>query len=268
MFDLFVPLVVTILGAAAVIAVIIMAWRVGAAGVFDATAGFLENVERSLIDILSAFVPYAVPIIPAYLTYYHTKNIMDFPAWVAATAAFVVETLGMASVSTAIKFWRNNTLYKSEQNQAPFKLAATVYAFYIVIVLVVNVVLESIAGTRNGWVIFAIALFSMLSFPSGVLIAIRAQFREILDARHNKSKPQAPAVSASGVRGPVHASDKREKILAFIAKHHADTGYLPGVKVIALKMNLNYDNGKGYISTLRSEWAKENKVEKKNPLTF
>ena len=68
--------------------------------IFEFLAKVLNGMERGIIDFISAFVPYAVPIIPAYLTFYHTRDMMDFPAWVAWTAAFVVEALGLASVAT------------------------------------------------------------------------------------------------------------------------------------------------------------------------
>jgi hypothetical protein len=159
---------------------------------FQKVADILNGAERSFLDLLSVLVPYAVPIIPAYLTYFHTLDQMHFPPWVAKTAAFTVEVLGITAVSTAIRFWRNNQLYKSEKEKAPFILAVGVYVFYIVIVLSVNVILEIVAGARSGWVIFSIGLFSLLSFPSGVLISIRAQYTEMLEDRtERKAERQA-----------------------------------------------------------------------------
>src|SRR5688572_8508084 len=154
--------------------------------IFQAIADILNGAERSFLDLLSVIVPYAVPVIPAYLTYYHTRDEMTFPHWVAITAAFVVEVLGITAVSTAIRFWKNNQLYKSEKERAPFWLAVGVYVFYIVIVLSVNVILEIVSGVRSGWVIFSIGLFSLLSFPSGVLISIRAQYTEMLEDRQER----------------------------------------------------------------------------------
>ncbi len=154
--------------------------------IFQAIADILNGAERSFLDLLSVIVPYAVPVIPAYLTYFHTRDEMQFPDWVAWTAAFVVEVLGITAVSTAIRFWRNNLIYKSEKERAPFWLAVGVYVFYIVIVLSVNVVLEIVAATRSGWVIFSIGLFSLLSIPSGVLISIRAQYTEMLVDRSER----------------------------------------------------------------------------------
>ncbi len=174
--------------------------------IFQAIADILNGAERSFLDLLSVIVPYAVPVIPAYLTYYHTRDEMAFPHWVAVTAAFVVEVLGITAVSTAIRFWRNNQIYKSEKERAPFWLAVGVYMFYIVIVLSVNVILEIVAGTRSSWVIFSIGLFSLLSIPSGVLISIRAQYTEMLEDRSERRQERR------GFRPTYGSTTRRERL--------------------------------------------------------
>ena len=148
--------------------------------IFETISATINGAEKSFLDLLSALVPWAVPVIPAYLTVYHTQHEMGFPVWVAFTAGFVTEVLGIASVSTSIKFYRHNLKYKDSRNHAPFWLAVGTYAFYLVIVLTVNVLLEFVAGSRSTAVIIAIGLFSLLSLPSAVLISIRAQHAEIL----------------------------------------------------------------------------------------
>lgn len=156
------------------------------AKMFIALSNTINGAEKSFLDLLSALVPYFVPVIPAYLTYYHTVEQMQFPSSVALTAAFVVEVLGITAVSTAIRFWRHNLRYKTAENKAPFWLAVVVYLFYIIIVLVVNVLLEIVAGKRDGMIILSIALFTMLSVPSGVLISIRSQYAEMLEERNQR----------------------------------------------------------------------------------
>lgn len=158
----------------------------GISRVFTKLSDNINGGERAILDFISVFVPWAVPVIPAYLTYWHTLIQMDFPDWVAKTAAFVVEALGLVSVATAIRFWKNNTLYKADREKAPFWLAVIVYVFYIVIVLTVNVLLEVVTGQRSIAVIWAIGLFTLLSFPASVLIAVRAQFREQLEDRRER----------------------------------------------------------------------------------
>lgn len=154
--------------------------------IFRTASDTINGAERSLLDLLSAIVPYTTASIPAYLTYTHTLDYMDFPARVAWLAAFTVEVLGVASVSTAIRFWQWNRAHKLEKDQAPFWLAVGTYAFYILITLSVNVILEVYAQIRNPAVIWAIALFSLLSIPSGVLISIRAQFGEYLEGKREE----------------------------------------------------------------------------------
>jgi len=241
---------------------------------FENVADVINGSERGILDLLSALVPYAVPVIPAYLTYFHTRDMMGFPSWVAGTAAFVVETLGMASVSTAIKFYRNNARYKSEQNKAPFALALATYIFYLVIVLSVNVILEIASGSRGGWIIFSIALFTLLSVPSGVLISIRAQYREMLDERAETRKPKGMIIQpiAQSVPRPRKASDFKEQMLTMLQKEYDDAGRVLELTEITSKLKLDHNNSKGFVSTVRSQWMSENNISKdtakKNPLGY
>lgn len=229
---------------------------------FTFVSGAMNGAEKSLLDLLSVFVPYCVPIIPAYLTYYHTIQQMDFPAWVAGTAAFVVEVLGLTSVATAIRFYRYNLKYKKEANRAPFKLAVSVYVFYIVVVLLVNVILEIVAETRGGWVILAIALFSMLSFPSGVLVSIRTQFSEMLEEKALARAPQSTGdnqLNATGKRTK-HASAYREQITAMLNEEFQKSGKVLMPKEITAKLKLDHDRSKGFVSTLTTQWKKDNNI--------
>lgn len=153
---------------------------------FDGVSDLIGGAERSILDALSALVPWAVPVIPAYLTYWHTMQEMHFPSWVAWTAAFVTEVLGIASVATAIKFWRWNQTHRDPKARAPFVLAVGTYVFYLAVVLSVNVLLEVYTAQRSPAVILAIGLFCLLSLPSAVLISIRAQHVQILQEREER----------------------------------------------------------------------------------
>lgn len=156
--------------------------------IFRTISDTINGAERSILDAFSAIVPYTTASIPAYLTFTHTRDYMDFPVNVAWLAAFTVEVLGVTAVSTAIRFWQWNKTHSQEKDRAPFILAVSTYAFYIVVVLSVNVILEVYAGVRAPAVIWAIGLFSLLSIPSGVLISIRAQFGEMLETRKEQAE--------------------------------------------------------------------------------
>lgn len=219
----------------------------------------MNGAEKSLLDLLSVFVPYCVPIIPAYLTYQHTINEMGFSPFIAWTAAFVVEVLGLTSVATAVRFYRYNLKYTKEANRAPFKLAVLVYVFYIVIVLLVNVVLEIVSGQRGGWVILSIALFSMLSFPSSVLVSIRYQFAEMLEEKQHKGGGQTQTVDAvQRPRKEKHASDYNDKIPAMLTEEWEKNKRILTPKEITSRLNLDHARNKGHVSTLTSKWKAGN----------
>lgn len=228
---------------------------------FGFVADLVNGAEKSFLDFLSAIVPYCVPVIPAYLTFYHVQNEMDFPVWVAGTAAFVVETLGMASVSTAIRFWYHNQRYRKAENKAPFFLALGVYLFYIVVVITVNVILEIVDGSRSGTIIVAIALFTLLSVPSGVLIAIRAQFSEVLEtigtryhSKRSGGTSPTPEPAGGTFRKEKHASDYRDKITEMLDAEYSRSGQVLQPKSITSRLKLSHSNNKGFVSNLTKEW--------------
>lgn len=241
--------------------------------IFEWLAKLLNGMERGIIDFISAFVPYAVPVIPAYLTFYHTRDMMDFPVWVAWTAAFVVEALGLASVATVVRFYLHNKRYKSEQNRAPFWIAFGVYVAYIVIVIVTNVILEIVAEVRGGWIITAIGLFSLLSFPSGVLISIRTQYREMLDDKEEKksqAKTQHTEQQPKEPKGKKPASHYQPQIVAMLNAEYEKTQRVLSPKEITAKLKLDHNNSKGYVSTTTTKWMHEKGISKAPPdkLTF
>lgn len=224
---------------------------------FEWLSNVINGAESSFLNFLGALVPYAVPVIPAYLTFYHTRDMMDFPAWVATTAAFVVEVLGMTSVSTAIRFYRHNQKYKAVENKAPFKLAMGVYVFYILVVLVVNILLEIVDGSRNGYVIIAIGLFSSLSFPSGVLVSIRAQYREFLEDRDAQKAGKGDKPTK---HRPNHASDHKDEIRSLLEKEYASSGRVLSPKEITASLKLDHDKAKGFVSTFTKNWKSEKNI--------
>lgn len=244
---------------------------------FRSISDTANGAETAFLDLLSVAVPYLVPIIPASLTYKHTIDQMGFNSKVAFTAAFVVEVLGTASVATAIRFYRWNQKYKDIKKKAPLWLAITVYAVYIIITITVNVILEIVSKSHTGWVIVAIALFSLLSFPSSVLVSIRTQFREMLEDINGKkpsnndggqgtdtgagAEVQTNQQTADGVKIK-HASDYKDQITATFDKHYKKTGKILKLTVISNKFGLDHEKSKGSISDIRNKWMDANGIPK------
>lgn len=163
---------------------------------FESITRFLNGIEDSFVNALSAVVPWFVPIIPAYLTFYHTYTDLRFPPWVAWTTAFVVEVLGLASMRTTVKFYEHNRHYTSEERKAPTKITLLIYTSYLTVVLVVNVLLD----IKNGvvwWNVLAVGLFSLLSVPAAMLISVRAQHAELLQKIDTERSERRAARSES-----------------------------------------------------------------------
>ena len=114
--------------------------------IFDKSIVWFRSAEESVINLASAVSPWLVPVIPAYLTFWHTLEILRFPRPIAWTAAGVVELLGLASMRTAVSFMEHNMRYSSSANRAPAFLAVAAYLFCIAVVLAVNVIFEWTSG--------------------------------------------------------------------------------------------------------------------------
>jgi len=71
---------------------------------FENVADVINGSERGILDLLSALVPYAVPVVPAYLTYFHTRDMMALvkglqylpPGWEGTICSDSMITLGRA----------------------------------------------------------------------------------------------------------------------------------------------------------------------------
>lgn len=150
---------------------------------FDILVDWLDSVENSVITLASKIIPAAVAAIPAYIGYTHVVDILGFDPWAGFVYGGVIEGLGYASVYKAVQFYEYNKKLRRakagegeipvKEDEAPLWTAIAIYAIYITVVLVVNVVLnfeKGVSGTHT----FAIFLISFLSVPAGLLMSISA----------------------------------------------------------------------------------------------
>jgi hypothetical protein len=154
---------------------------------FEKLNHIIRESEASVVNLLSSVAPWAAPLAPAFMSYTHMTGNMMFPTWVAWAVAIVVEVLGLSSISTILAFWSHNRRYKTEYKRAPTLIAVFSFAFYLFIVLLVNVVIDAskVPGSNldQQWVIVAArALLTLLSVPAAIILAIRTQHKELIDA--------------------------------------------------------------------------------------
>jgi hypothetical protein len=137
-----------------------------------------RKLDTSLVDNIASTTPWLAPVIPAYLAYHNTTTVMGFPAWVAFIGAVVVECLGLATVTTSFQFWDWNDKKRQVDQSAPFWIALTTAAFYLAIVLTVNVLLDGAPLLHR----IAKLLLSVLGVVGAITLAIRSQHSRRLAA--------------------------------------------------------------------------------------
>lgn len=137
-----------------------------------------RKLDTSLIDNIASTTPWLAPVIPAYLAYHNMTTVMDFPVWVSFVGAAVVECLGLATVTTSFQFWDWNDKKRQIDQSAPFRIALMTAAFYLTIVLTVNVLLDSSPVLHR----VAKLLLSVLGVVGAIILAIRSQHSRRLAA--------------------------------------------------------------------------------------
>jgi len=147
-------------------------------GILHGWEKLTQALESTLVDNVAATIPWMAPIIPAWFAYENMTVVLGMPWAISLVGAAVIEFLGLASVSTTFKLWQyNNSKRKADQN-APVQVAIGTTVFYLVIVLLVNVILDTSPVEAR----VAKALLSMLSVAGAVVLAIRAQHARRLES--------------------------------------------------------------------------------------
>lgn len=153
---------------------------------FDKINNFIRDTEGSIVNALTAVAPWLAPLAPAAMSWAHMVNSLAFDKIIAGAIAFVVEVMGMASVSTIISFWSHNRKYRDDKLKAPVGIAIGTFLFYLAVILSMNVLLD--AASVPSWtvdkdtsLIAARAMLTLLTVPAAILLAIRTQHNELLD---------------------------------------------------------------------------------------
>lgn len=132
-------------------------------------------LEETLVDNISATVPWLAPVLPAYLIYSNMKNYLGIPEWVCFVISGAVEFLGLSTISTAFNLWEYGDSKKEDAKKVrvPFWVIILMTISYVVIIVTVNVILD--VGKSPTAHIVAKALLSTISITGAVTLAIRSQ---------------------------------------------------------------------------------------------
>lgn len=150
--------------------------------VFDSINNWIRGTESSIVNFLSAIAPWGAPLPAAYMSYQHMMGILHFENWVAFPAAAVIEILGFSTVSTAMSFWVHNQRNKDGKDKAPIWVVLVAFAFYLGIVITMNVAIDANTGTENEKlaIIIVRALLTLMSIPAALVMAVRTQHNELV----------------------------------------------------------------------------------------
>lgn len=157
---------------------------------FDRANAWMENVEGSAITLVTTFIPWLAPALPAFLTYSHLTTNLDVPIVVAVAMAATVEFLGLAAVSTAFQYMRHNKVNKAEKNKVNLGFPVVAYLFYLAVLVTVNV-LPEIPWINSIFVRAAsITLLTLISAPAFVITVSRQQTKTILEEKERNKLPK------------------------------------------------------------------------------
>lgn len=153
--------------------------------IFDRWNEWVNDTEGSIVNFLTAFAPWLAPLAPAFMTYQHMVTFLKFPELLAFSLAALVEILGFGTVSTFLDFWFYNRREKAGAKKAPLGVVIASFAFYLMLILVSNVVIDITnaylsADWQKGAVILVRALLTLQTIPGAMIVAVRTGHRDLL----------------------------------------------------------------------------------------
>jgi hypothetical protein len=128
----------------------------------------MNNLEKNAIRIVAKLSPWLAPFPSAYFVARSAIVHLDLPLPVAIIVAAIIETLGLATVHTALWAYDWNAHKRKTDPSAPLGLSMTLGAVYMVATLGLVVFLEV-------WpflAIYAPALFPALAVVGGLNLAL------------------------------------------------------------------------------------------------
>lgn len=232
---------------------------------FDRLDDWINNTEGSLVNALTALAPWIAPAAPAYMTYQHMINFLDFPQWLAVGLAFLVEILGFGTVSTGLDFWFYNRRERSGAKKAPLGIIIGVFVFYLGLILVSNVVIDIAnayltVGYQKGAIILVRALLTLQTIPGALIVASRTGHRDLLkeikkekESKITSGLPEVPKHfrNTSGSTSKMgRPSVHQERVFSYMEESLRQNGEVPTFTDLAKDLNLPQSTA----SRLRNEW--------------
>lgn len=164
---------------------------------------FTRAVESLVINNVSALAPWLTPLIPAYMVGVSMYENLAFPVVIAVIAAIIIEIVGLSAVYTTYEFWDFNSSKHTGMNSAPLGVALPTAVFYLVVVLLFNVLMDMHSTDVQK---IAKGLISSLSAVSAIILALRAgHSRRLLELEAQKEQRKEALALARAAKKEKHA---------------------------------------------------------------
>lgn len=253
-------------------------WKNWLKGLFDWIREVLEAADVPFVLLVLVVLPFVVPFVPAWVTAMNLREIMGFPPEISFVGGLTIELLGF---SGAILFLRSIMDWKrNEAETFSIWLTGLSYAFYLVAVIVINVILDMKAG-KDWSYIWVIACLCLLSVPSGLLSASRINQREAdnkAEKAHQEKRSDrmsrwmmkhgfsiggasgkgegSARVFNSTSRRTGYASDHKKKIVSLLDAEYRKSKKVLGPSELCRKVKIDLKQ-RGAVYNIIQEWKHE-----------
>jgi len=177
--------------------------------IFERLNEWIRGFEGSAVNFASALAPWLAPLTPAYMTFQHSRTILEFDWWIAFVNAAVVELLGLSAVNTGLNFYFYNRRNKAASKQAPLGIVIFSFLFYLFVIVSSNILLDSFADNVFAlkWSVIAVrAGFALQTIPAALIIVARTGHKDMLNEMANEK-----AIAKANARENERLANEQER---------------------------------------------------------
>lgn len=244
--------------------------------IFDKFNEWVNDVEGSIVNFLTAFAPWLAPLAPAYMTYQHMVLFLQFPVILAFCLALLVEVLGFGSVSTFLDFWFHNRKERAGLKKAPTWVVVISFSFYLGLIVTSNVLVDLAKsfGTveQLSWAVIAVrALLTLQTIPAAIIVGVRTGHRSLLkqikkekmeekeeryETSGNASGSTPKSSNTSGSNSKMgRPSIHQERVFSYLDEYYSKYQSVASFTEVMNELQLPQSTA----SRLRSLWLEEKK---------
>jgi len=252
------------------------------AGIFTWLRAVIEEADKPISLLVTVLLPFIAPLVPALITSNNLNKYMGLNDFQSAISAVTFEAIGyVAMIATvgAIMQWVNDE--KNQRSWLPVVVSGLSYASYIIALILINVILEVENGIPATNVMVTAFLTIGTTIPASLLNGTRISGRD-QNERENiiRQERRQDSMARYKIKHGINpdavynqetavvkeekrkfASDYKEKIVEFMADSYQKRRVVPRVVEISNRFKLDYGHSKGYISSLRKDWMKQNGIQ-------